>query len=157
MKVAAHAIERGIEQDSELTHGNERADHHAGRGAETPCLGDQQANLNSWIDATTTIIQKRLLAIVTEFGIKHSKDDGLVVVRTNAIDSKIAECGHEVVAQGKYQTCIKCAQTWQRGKWSLVLNQGQCLVPHIWGDMQVMNPDIPRKNPQRSHMIWAKM
>ena len=58
MKVAAHAEAKGIAQDPMLTLGNERADHYAGIGAQIHCLGDLKSNLNSWIDATTTISAK---------------------------------------------------------------------------------------------------
>ena len=93
----------GIDQDPILTFKNNRADHCAGEGAKILSEGlDDMEKFNNWIDATATIIQKRLLCIATSRR-RHKKSSmSLMVITPNEIDSRISDNRHEVTKVGCY-------------------------------------------------------
>ncbi len=143
----------GIDQDPVLTFGNDRADHWAGKGAEIHCLGTFRGNYTSWIDATATTIQKRLLKVM-ELREHHRKTgDSLYVIPPNQYDESIKECGHDVITEGQYHRCIRCCQTWHHTKRRQVIQRGRCPGPGIWG-IPSENLDIPRKLVHGYTLSW---
>ena len=72
-----------------LTFGNNGADHWAGEGAKIHCLGEFAGNFNSWVDAAATIVQKRLLAVMSLRQRNAKKKVSLSVVKPNELDEAI--------------------------------------------------------------------
>ena len=124
----------GIDQDQCLTFRNGRADHWAGEGAKIQCLGEFLGeNHNSWTDATTMIIQKRLLC-VNELRTRQKKPKGsLEIIMPNPTNARIAQAGHEIIKTGKCYRCLTCSQTWTHSKRANLLRSGTCPGPEIWG------------------------
>ena len=144
----------GIDQEPWLTFGNDRADHWADKGAKIHCLGEFRTEYQAWVDATATIIQKRLLKIMELRQRQRKSGLSLVVVQPNEIDERINKNGHDFVRSGSFYQCIRCCQQWHYTKRRIFSTTGICPGPGIWG-IPDFNPDIPRKLVQGYQLFWA--
>ena len=156
-KVAAHAREKGIQQDQVHTHGNEAADHWAGKGAMSNATPDQRLNIIGQIDAEAWMIQRRIMAIIKG----HPREQihpgtKIPVVRGNLTQDIRRETGHlPVKCDGKIWQCLACGITWRDRDRQAIRWASQCGGEQIWGGSTgfpniIDNPwDVPRG----SHII----
>ena len=144
----------GIDQDPVLTFKNNRADHWAGEGAKIHSAGlDDRAKFNGWIDATATVIQKRLLCVAS-LRKRHKKNGtSLVVIHPNEIDTRICDNRHDFTKCGSFYRCLRCCQMWHKTKRNIFSYSGECPGPGIWG-LPPENLDVPRKIVHGYKLYW---
>ena len=102
-KIKAHATEEMLEQgvvSPEHAHGNELADHWAGKGAEINEPDNGTLLINKELDTYAWLIQARIIAVCQEFleqgEINEEEEKPPPAARPNLNDF-ITNLGHEVI------------------------------------------------------------
>lgn len=142
-KVKAHCDEAMVEAGEIALPafcGNHWADHYAGEAAKHAELAWSVTSLVDWIDATTWLVQTRLLAIAKTLQ-RQPRDPIGVEGRGSRVPSKVMkleEAGHSIVQRGGLYHC--CACLWERTmrKQDAMLRLGSCPgVPQYKMDWEI--------------------
>lgn len=133
-KVVSHAVEKGIDQDPILTHGNGLADKHAWDG----CKDRQASNILQesveYYDMRSHIVMRRMLAIVSKY-IKGREHQGPIEgpKLPSPLDQKIIDLGHQVVNKGRAGfLCTLCGDTWTKNTRHAFIANGECRGEYPW-------------------------
>ena len=114
--------------------GNGLADTWAGKGAEINQMSPNSKSVRSWIDASTWLIQQRMMACVQLYIPKEDHVKTEAKIRRNRY-TIFEELGH-IPRQdlgSKWWTCCLCGSWWQDHNTRAVKGQGKCLGATSWG------------------------
>ena len=159
VKVKSHAKEEH-QVPVEMKQGNDVADHHAGLGVRECPSGE--ANRIRNLDSKAWWFQERMvraLMLLPKRG-RHPHE------RTYLNDTPLPKVPHnrqrfagarllkhEVSRRGPMIECIKCGQFWESTATNLILAQGMCPGPKIYGDQQYKK-ERPWIIPAKRGPIW---
>ena len=136
LKVASHAVEKGIVQEPILTHGNELADQHAREGCKEHQVDDGFLMAIDRYDTRAHIIMRRLLTITSVYLRRDGHFPAGPIYgpkRPSPLDEQISSLGHEIVSKGKAgYLCTLCGDKWTKNTRNALISTGQCRGEYPW-------------------------
>ena len=126
-KVKAHAVEKGLQQDTVLSAGNEIADLYAGYGAAAHELDENESRLNQHIDQEAFLILHRIIAVCQLFLTHQQREEkDPPAPKLPRLDLAIVGLGHDPVPWGSQTMCQKCFMLWDKRHRNNVIQAGNC-------------------------------
>ena len=143
-----------------MKQGNDVADHHAGLGVRECPSGEINRIRN--LDSKAWWFQERMiqaLMLLPKRGrhpnerTYHNETPELKIPHDRQRQAGARLLQHEVSRRGPMIECIKCGQFWESTATNLILAQGMCPGPKIYGDQQYKQ-ERPWIIPAKRGPIW---
>ena len=115
----------------------------------------EKVNFNAWVDATTTLIQKRMLAIAAIY-LNDTRVEKIprTSPKISRLNAAVEELGHNICKYGINRfSCGKCGQSWTKDTRASIVKRGPCPGLGNWDEHT--HPALPGRYIGSSAMVWA--